>query len=252
MFSERVQSSDAVRRRSRAGQRDATHARILQAAGALFDSQGYEETTIRAIAKEAGVSTGRVITVGDKERLLVLTVEERLWTVHDLRAHCTAGGGTGAPAGVEGVEEAIARLIRPFVEIYVASPGLSREYAAILARGRTESSVFDDLAARLEGEIAEVLEAGSGTDHAAAARTIYLVFIGALYAAAHGTLPFGRIATDVRSAVRVIQGSRGPVVPERAQGSVEGDAGSAGVIATGDIAAGDVEAGGIADEEEPS
>lgn len=249
MFSERVQSSGAVRRRSRAGQRDDTHARILQAAGALFDSQGYEETTIRAIAGEAGVSTGRVIAVGDKERLLVLTVEERLRTVHDRRAHSTAGagGGTGAPTGVEGVEEAIARLIRPFVEIYVASPGLSREYAAILARGRTESSVFDDLAARLEGEIAEVLEAGSGTDHAAAARTIYLVFIGALYEAAHGTLPFDRIATDVRSAVRVIQGSRGPVVPERAQGSVVGDAGPAGGIA--DL---DAEAGNIADEEEPS
>lgn len=43
-------------------QKQATRAKVLEAARDLFDQVGYEETTIRAIADRAGVSVGSVFT----------------------------------------------------------------------------------------------------------------------------------------------------------------------------------------------
>lgn len=220
MFSERVQSMSESRPRARDGQREQTEARILSAAATLFSAQGYETTTVRAIAGAAGVSVGRVMAVGDKEHLLVLMVEGRLREVHDGRADChgrrvdRAAGGEGRTADSSDLEDAVGNLVRPFIDIYVESPGLSRDYAAILARGQARSSVFDELAARLEAEFMEVIGDAGGRDPAGAARALYLVFIGALYAAAHGAVPFDGIEEDVRRAVQVVQGSTAEVGTE--------------------------------------
>ncbi|HEX6860958.1 MAG TPA: TetR/AcrR family transcriptional regulator [Caulobacteraceae bacterium] len=43
-------------------QKQATRAKVIDAARDLFDETGYEETTIRAIAQKAGVSVGSVFT----------------------------------------------------------------------------------------------------------------------------------------------------------------------------------------------
>lgn len=43
-------------------QKQATRQKVLDAAKALFDDTGYDETTIRAIAQRAGVSVGSVFT----------------------------------------------------------------------------------------------------------------------------------------------------------------------------------------------
>ncbi|MET0294330.1 MAG: TetR/AcrR family transcriptional regulator [Phenylobacterium sp.] len=46
----------------RKAQKEATRQRVLAAAHQLFESEGYEETTVRAIATRAGVSVGSVFT----------------------------------------------------------------------------------------------------------------------------------------------------------------------------------------------
>ena len=46
----------------RGAQKEATRRRVLDAAFELFESEGYEETTVRAIARRAGVSVGSVFT----------------------------------------------------------------------------------------------------------------------------------------------------------------------------------------------
>ena len=57
--------------KSRASQKAATRARILDAARALLESSGYEASNIRAVAAEAGVSTGAVLQhFQDKQDLL--------------------------------------------------------------------------------------------------------------------------------------------------------------------------------------
>ena len=47
---------------ARRRQKEATSNRVLEAARRLFESVGYEATTVRAIATEAGVSVGSVFT----------------------------------------------------------------------------------------------------------------------------------------------------------------------------------------------
>src|SRR3979409_1416813 len=67
--------SSAVRRE----QAPQTRARIVEAAGALFTSNGYARTTIREIADSAGVAVDTVYAVfGNKARVLTALVDARL------------------------------------------------------------------------------------------------------------------------------------------------------------------------------
>ncbi|HEX2844609.1 MAG TPA: TetR/AcrR family transcriptional regulator, partial [Candidatus Limnocylindria bacterium] len=59
-------------------QKQATRARVMDAARDLFDHVGYEETTIRAIAEKAGVSVGSVFTTfSSKADILSQVIAER-------------------------------------------------------------------------------------------------------------------------------------------------------------------------------
>ncbi|TQM14580.1 TetR/AcrR family transcriptional regulator [Pseudonocardia kunmingensis] len=63
-------------RTSRDAQRERTQARILAAARRLFASAGYDRTTVRAIAREAGSDPGLVIRYfGSKEQLFARAAE---------------------------------------------------------------------------------------------------------------------------------------------------------------------------------
>lgn len=56
-----------------------TRARILDAAGGLFEANGYARTTIREIAARAEVATDTVYAVfGTKERVLTAVIDSRL------------------------------------------------------------------------------------------------------------------------------------------------------------------------------
>lgn len=60
-------------------QKEATRKRVLDAARDLFESQGYVETTVRAIARAAGVSVGSVFTsFASKGDILSQVMQERL------------------------------------------------------------------------------------------------------------------------------------------------------------------------------
>jgi AcrR family transcriptional regulator len=60
-------------------QKAATRCRVLDAARELFDTQGYQGTTIREIAGYAGVSVGSVFTTfASKGEILSQVMEERL------------------------------------------------------------------------------------------------------------------------------------------------------------------------------
>jgi AcrR family transcriptional regulator len=62
----------------------ATRAKVLEAARLLFDRDGYEQTTIRGIADEAGVSAGSVFTTfANKAEILGEVVADRLALLGD-------------------------------------------------------------------------------------------------------------------------------------------------------------------------
>lgn len=171
MFSEPVQS----RAEAKAG----TRARVLAAADRSFRAHGFAGTTVRGIAADAGVSVGTVMGVGDKDALLIAIVDDWIAAVHAERA-------PAAPRGPLGRDEAIARLVgtvAPFVTYFNADGDLSREYAAVLARGRHRSRTFGDLADELRADFERVFAAAGIGDPGAAARTLYFVYIGLLFAA---------------------------------------------------------------------
>jgi len=63
----------------RKSQKAATRERVLAAARELFDTFGYEETTVREIARRAGVSVGSVFTTfASKGDVLSQVMEDRL------------------------------------------------------------------------------------------------------------------------------------------------------------------------------
>ena len=64
---------------ARQTQKEATRNRVIDAARELFDSQGYQGTTIREIARQAGVSVGSVFTTfASKGEILSQVMEDRL------------------------------------------------------------------------------------------------------------------------------------------------------------------------------
>jgi AcrR family transcriptional regulator len=65
--------------RLRQTQKEATRGRVLAAARELFDTLGYQGTTIREIARRAGVSVGSVFTTfASKGEILSQVMQERL------------------------------------------------------------------------------------------------------------------------------------------------------------------------------
>lgn len=63
----------------RQSQKEATRKRVLDAARDLFESRGYEETTVREIARVAGVSVGSVFTTfSSKGDILSQVMADRL------------------------------------------------------------------------------------------------------------------------------------------------------------------------------
>ncbi len=64
---------------ARQSQKEATRKRVIDAARELFDRQGYQGTTIREIARQAGISVGSVFTTfASKGEILSQIMEDRL------------------------------------------------------------------------------------------------------------------------------------------------------------------------------
>jgi AcrR family transcriptional regulator len=72
-------AAPAVALNARGVQKEATRNRVIDAARELFDTQGYPGTTIREIARHAGVSVGSVFTTfASKYEILSQVMEDRL------------------------------------------------------------------------------------------------------------------------------------------------------------------------------
>lgn len=134
--------AEAVKRRYRSelrrAQAEQTRARILDAAGDLFEANGYTGTTVRQVAEAAGVAVDTVYaTFGSKPRILTALIDRRL-----------------APAGQQSVldrPEAIAvrdesdqrRQVHLFARDIAATSARARPFFQML---RTAAEVEPDLA----------------------------------------------------------------------------------------------------------
>lgn len=168
---------------SREEQRHGTATRVLTAARELFRSRGFARTTVRDIAAACGVSTGTVMSVGDKNALLVASFDGLIAELHEDRASDAL-----LPAGGD-VEDRIVALFEPFLELFAADPALVRSYGAILVSGDHRSVVFTELSGVLVREIAAQLreathgavQNGDAPDFRTIAESIYFAYIGRLF-----------------------------------------------------------------------
>lgn len=169
---------------SRREQREATRERVLEVAERLFAARGFESTTIREIAADAGVSVGTVMAVGDKAAILVELFDRRISALHRARAERGEPRPT-TPAPGRLVEEILA-LFEPFLDLFTADLELARHYAATLVTGKHQAGVFDELAAVLRQEIGDVLTRAGFAPEAAArgASAIHLAYLGTLFVGA--------------------------------------------------------------------
>ncbi|MFG2595169.1 TetR/AcrR family transcriptional regulator [Streptomyces sp. NPDC048462] len=191
MFSERVQS--------RVAQREATRLKVLSSAERLFREQGFGSSTIRQIATDAGVSTGTVMSVGDKDALLVAIFDTWIAAVHHGR-EAEHGPGGMTPLSPGAAAGAVLDLVEPFISYFALDLELSRQYAAVIVRGTHESEIFQTLAGALIAELEALLARTplTATGAAGGARTLYFAYLGILMTVGYGAL-------DQRGAVTQFQ-----------------------------------------------
>lgn len=171
MLTERVHT-DRDRRRVQ------TRTRIIDTAQRLFMAEGFQATTVRKIAAEAGVSVGSVMAVGDKDSLLLIAFDRWIGAVHEKRA------AAGPPLAEDPIRN-VGDVVQPFLDLFASRSALAREYGAILARGTHDTAVFGDLATTLMEEFEQVAQAaGAGGRASAIARVLYYGYLGLLRATA--------------------------------------------------------------------
>ncbi len=136
---------------SRAEQRRRTEARILDAAARVFVDDGYERTTIRAVASAAGVDAGLVMHYfGSKQELYRRVIE--VAPVPEV---------SGTPG--EAAEQILATLADRLASTPVASLALLRS----MLTNPEAASVASAGIARYEAQIAQAIPAGDADLRAA-------------------------------------------------------------------------------------
>lgn len=116
-----------------------TRRAVLEAASRLLHSKGFQATTIRDIANEAGVSVGTVMSVGDKEALLVELFDGLISERQEKIDGQVFMGG--ACCGGDAVA-----VVEPFAVLFEEHRDLAQTYASIIVSGQHSSVVFTDLA----------------------------------------------------------------------------------------------------------
>jgi AcrR family transcriptional regulator len=175
---------------------------VLASADRLFREHGFAATTIRRIAADAGVSVGTVIGVGDKDALLIAIVDEWIGRVHAARTPTREL----SPLTREQATIALVETVRPFVTYFNDDGDLSREYAAVLARGRHPSRTFGDLGEELQADFEQIFRAAGQSAPGAAARTLYAVYIGLLFTTSGGAISREAAAARLVEAIGQILG----------------------------------------------
>ncbi len=109
--------SDGLRAQNKRDKRE----RVRKAAWDLFTTEGYEQTTTRAIAERAGIATGTLFLYAkDKRDLLFLVMEERIIETVEAAFRTLPRRAT--------LEAELLHVIRKILAIYSESPDVGRQF----------------------------------------------------------------------------------------------------------------------------
>ncbi|MBV9950306.1 MAG: TetR/AcrR family transcriptional regulator [Acidimicrobiia bacterium] len=158
-----------------------TRGEILQAARVLFAQHGYSRTSVRDIAKTAGVSAQTVYDSVGSKRALVGALNDLIDAEADIARLAREGIGADDPAVVAGTSARVTRSILEhcgdIVQALTTGAAAEPELAAVLAEGhRRHLAGARSVVAALEakGALAASIEAGEAAETMAALADISL------------------------------------------------------------------------------
>jgi AcrR family transcriptional regulator len=130
-----------------------TRQRIVDVALELFRAHGYDGTTMRAIAKEAGVSLGNAYYYFASKDDLVLGFYDQLQTAHEVRAETVLARETELEARLHGVVRAWVDEAQPYKDFAGKFFRNASDPSSPLSPFSKESSPVRDSAIALYGRV---------------------------------------------------------------------------------------------------
>jgi AcrR family transcriptional regulator len=199
---------DATRRRLTPRQA-ATVARLTDALLAELAAVGYDDVTVRSVARRAGVAPATAYTYFTSKAHLVAEV---FW--RRLRALPDAAVDPGAPA-----HERVAAALRALADHVAAEPALAAASTPALLgpdpdvhhlRDRIGAEIHRRVAAALAGAPGEATDSApaGGTDVADIADAVDLMLAGALLRAGMGHMPYDALGDRLAALSRLVIGDR--------------------------------------------
>lgn len=153
--------------------RDETRARIIRAALALFSANGYERTTVKAIAEAAGLAQGLMYShFAGKEDLLKAIFAQSIEDVYT--SFAAAQTGSVGPPPVEAIIRAAAVTVRERLDFWRLSYGVRMQQPVLAALG-------DDLVTWVEAirqTLERSLRAAGAADPAVEAHLLFAAIDG--------------------------------------------------------------------------
>lgn len=197
VFSEQAQSLQG-----RARQREETRHHVLAVAARMFRAHGFNDTSVRQIAKEAGVSVGTVMLTGDKKTLLLEVFGRWIREIH------TTGEGRYDEVGPNSPVDAITAVVEPFFRLFTSNRELAQQYGAALISPGDHAEHLNELAGYMENEVRSALVEHTGQKDGVEALSslIYHVYLGHLFAWAAGKYSDDGLRRQARQSVESIIG----------------------------------------------
>jgi len=172
-------------------------ARIRDAAWKLFVADGYDATTTRAVAAEAGVGSGTLFLYADDKADLLFLV------FHDRLQDAVARGRTTLNRNLPLIDQLL-HVFGCIFQMYGETPKLAAEFVRALpsSRGRNAQEVnaltfaFFAHLAQMVREAQERGEVDPAVDSMLAARNLFSLYLGALMSWVAGLIPAPELALD--------------------------------------------------------
>jgi AcrR family transcriptional regulator len=153
--------------------RDETRARIIKAALALFSANGYERTTVKAIAETAGLAQGLMYShFAGKEELLKAIFAQSIEDVY--ASFAAAQAASAGPPTVEAIIRAAAFTVRERFDFWRLSYGVRMQQPVLTALGSDLFTWVEAIRQTLERSLA----AAGVADPAIEARLLFATIDG--------------------------------------------------------------------------